>query len=144
MAERILRSIIKILLCILCFLFVFIFGKLTMYSYEIEARDILIFLQKILRVVCRRICPIQHAKSFRNYRMLKMQDQVDLNETQNEECAICLQPFDEDELIREIQCGHIYHQTCLDGWSIKNNTCPLCRQPLKTKNKNWLVNFLEG
>ena len=29
--------------------------------------------------------------------------------------------------IKELWCYHIFHQKCIDKWSEKSKTCPLCR-----------------
>ncbi|KAI3730540.1 hypothetical protein L1987_61711 [Smallanthus sonchifolius] len=47
------------------------------------------------------------------------------------ECAVCLSTIGEDEDIRELRCGHLFHEACLDRWlSFRNRTCPLCRDCL--------------
>jgi len=102
-------------------------------------------MQKIIRVICRKICPIRRAKSYRRYLLLRMHDSLENRDLrQNDECAICLQPFDDNEMIMETDCNHIYHESCLDGWSLKNETCPLCRQLLYPREKSWFSKLIEG
>ncbi|KAL4902269.1 hypothetical protein BDW74DRAFT_66290 [Aspergillus multicolor] len=44
------------------------------------------------------------------------------------ECAICMEDFDDDDTIRALTCGHIFHATCLDPWFTKRQArCPLCK-----------------
>ncbi|RDW81325.1 putative RING finger protein [Aspergillus mulundensis] len=44
------------------------------------------------------------------------------------ECAICMEDFDDDNFIRALTCGHIFHATCLDPWFMKRQArCPLCK-----------------
>ncbi|KAL4928840.1 putative RING finger protein [Aspergillus undulatus] len=44
------------------------------------------------------------------------------------ECAICMEDFDDDDSIRALTCGHIFHATCLDPWFTKRQArCPLCK-----------------
>ena len=43
------------------------------------------------------------------------------------ECTICLEHFNENELLYELSCNHSYHKECIDDWLSKKNTCPLCR-----------------
>ncbi|KAJ4829380.1 hypothetical protein Tsubulata_014523 [Turnera subulata] len=44
------------------------------------------------------------------------------------ECAICLEDFkDEDSYKILSRCNHVYHQTCIDLWLVKDRHCPLCR-----------------
>ncbi|CAD8156212.1 unnamed protein product [Paramecium pentaurelia] len=43
------------------------------------------------------------------------------------ECSICLidiGPLDEKGIL---QCCHIFHQKCLQGWQQKSKECPVCR-----------------
>ncbi|KAL8097620.1 hypothetical protein AgCh_030666 [Apium graveolens] len=44
-----------------------------------------------------------------------------------ENCSICLQKFDINEHICIMECGHMFHHSCLAPWLLSNNTCPLCR-----------------
>ncbi|KAI9124418.1 hypothetical protein K1719_004340 [Acacia pycnantha] len=49
-------------------------------------------------------------------------------------CSICLGDFSEIEWLRELpDCGHLFHQKCIDMWLRMNSSCPLCRtSPLPT------------
>jgi len=77
-------------------MFIFIFGKITLYSYNLEPRDALLCLQQFIRTICRKICPTHDAKSYRHYLHIKMQDCLYSRPQDHprDECAICLQPFD--------------------------------------------------
>lgn len=55
----------------------------------------------------------------------------DLPSEQKEDakCAICITEFSEDESVRIMQCGHFFHQDCIDPYLAKyNNKCPMCRE----------------
>lgn len=44
-------------------------------------------------------------------------------------CAICITEFEDEETVRIMQCGHFYHQDCIDPYLAKyNNKCPMCRE----------------
>lgn len=46
-------------------------------------------------------------------------------------CVICLDDMKDGELSRRLpQCNHIFHETCVKPWLIKNRSCPICRLPL--------------
>ena len=46
----------------------------------------------------------------------------------NDECAICLENFEEGDSCRGFPvCNHIFHSICIGNWLRKNPTCPLCR-----------------
>lgn len=49
----------------------------------------------------------------------------------NRECAICLN--DKIENPRKLSCGHYYCLDCLKIWMEKKNTCPLCREEIKSR-----------
>jgi hypothetical protein len=43
-------------------------------------------------------------------------------------CPIC--QMDEDEKLCRTKCNHIFHASCLRVWIRKNDSCPLCREPV--------------
>lgn len=44
------------------------------------------------------------------------------------ECAICQEDFAPGERVSETQCGHTFHDACLNRWfTQEQNTCPMCR-----------------
>ncbi|KAE9607728.1 putative aminoacyltransferase, E1 ubiquitin-activating enzyme [Lupinus albus] len=43
------------------------------------------------------------------------------------ECCICLSEYDDGVELRQLQCGHHFHCTCVDKWLHTNATCPLCK-----------------
>lgn len=52
------------------------------------------------------------------------------------ECAVCLCNFEEDEALRLLpNCGHSFHQDCIDMWLFSHTTCPLCRRSLLLYDK---------
>jgi len=48
-----------------------------------------------------------------------------------EDCTLCLEKFEEGSEVRQLRCGHIFHQHCVDTWfqqqRFRVRTCPLCR-----------------
>ena len=50
-------------------------------------------------------------------------------------CTICLEDFIQDENINETNCGHFFHENCME--KILNNNikkCPVCRRNLYERN----------
>ena len=45
-----------------------------------------------------------------------------------DECAICLETFEEDENIIQLNCNHIFHLQCIDDWLQIQENCPVCRR----------------
>ncbi|KAF2547051.1 hypothetical protein F2Q70_00019972 [Brassica cretica] len=47
------------------------------------------------------------------------------------DCVVCLSKLHEGEELRKLECGHVFHKRCLEGWLHHLNfTCPLCRWAL--------------
>jgi hypothetical protein len=44
-----------------------------------------------------------------------------------EECAICLEVFNQESKVNKLKCGHIYHKKCIIEWLSKDYSCPNCR-----------------
>ena len=51
------------------------------------------------------------------------------NDLKNEECAICMEPFDA-RCKFDLPCDprHVFHKKCLNMWSRFSRTCPLCKK----------------
>lgn len=51
------------------------------------------------------------------------------------DCSICLCKFEESDVVRILQCEHVYHSECLDPWLTQNNaSCPACRCDVRIQN----------
>lgn len=50
------------------------------------------------------------------------QDKKDL-----EVCAVCLDEFRNNQLVRTLPCDHEFHCECVDRWLLAKRTCPLCK-----------------
>ncbi|KAK8706196.1 hypothetical protein V6N13_049771 [Hibiscus sabdariffa] len=55
-------------------------------------------------------------------------DHKSLGATTLDECVICLEGFEDDEMCRVFPvCNHVFHSGCLDSWLRNHLTCPICR-----------------
>lgn len=45
-------------------------------------------------------------------------------------CVVCLDDFEEGDMLRELPCHHLFHVGCVDTWLKSHSTCPVCRQVL--------------
>ncbi|PRQ54647.1 putative transcription factor C2H2 family [Rosa chinensis] len=46
-------------------------------------------------------------------------------------CSICLADFEDKDVLRSVpNCGHFFHQLCVDKWLLLHPTCPVCRNSL--------------
>lgn len=50
-------------------------------------------------------------------------------------CSICCENFIACDIIGFLKCRHYFHDTCIQTWIDRSNTCPLCRRELYKKNK---------
>jgi len=73
-----------------------------------------------------------YKKYYENENKIKLIDKntkiykYDKNETNT--CAICIEDYQNNDKIRELNCKHFYHQKCIDNWLFgkRKLTCPLC------------------
>ncbi|XP_004555711.2 RING finger protein 215 isoform X1 [Maylandia zebra] len=47
-----------------------------------------------------------------------------------ETCAVCLEPFNNNQCLRVLPCLHEYHRDCVDPWLLLQHTCPLCKRSI--------------
>ena len=43
-------------------------------------------------------------------------------------CNICLEGLEDQDVVKLVQCNHIFHLRCLKEWRIYSELCPICRQ----------------
>ncbi|KAG4103787.1 hypothetical protein H8356DRAFT_1644025 [Neocallimastix lanati (nom. inval.)] len=56
-------------------------------------------------------------------------------------CSICMEDFKDtqDQTIRAMPCGHVYHQECIFAWLENSNTCCNCRYEIETDNHEYNI-----
>lgn len=64
---------------------------------------------------------------------------VEVKSTENEVCAICKDKVfnNEEEIVKQLPCGHMYHEDCIVPWLGSRNTCPICRYELPTDDPEY-------
>ena len=45
----------------------------------------------------------------------------------DDECVICFAELDSAEQQRRLECGHVFHTSCVGEWIAKDGRCPVCR-----------------
>jgi E3 ubiquitin-protein ligase RNF13 len=55
-------------------------------------------------------------------------------------CVICTEDFTNGVAITELECGHIFHPSCILEWLTKyRSSCPICRRKAKPSNYGSIV-----
>lgn len=44
-----------------------------------------------------------------------------------ETCAVCIDQFLINDIVRYLPCKHLFHKNCIDQWLLENPTCPICK-----------------
>lgn len=52
---------------------------------------------------------------------------VRFHQTEEQQCAICLEQFQSGELLTQLRCLHFFHVSCVTRWFEQSTQCPLCR-----------------
>lgn len=59
------------------------------------------------------------------------------------QCVICTELMTEQCVVLFLECGHVYHQTCLNRWMRTSRTCPDCRVSVKITPHRLFLHFTE-
>jgi len=51
------------------------------------------------------------------------------------ECAICLEAAPRHVNVCKLAGGHDFHDVCIGVWSLQNETCPMCREPIRCQHR---------
>ncbi|CAI5474412.1 unnamed protein product [Closterium sp. Yama58-4] len=54
----------------------------------------------------------------------------DEGRSNSEQCTVCLEPFQEGEMVRLLPCLHQFHSQCIDQWLQRQANCPICKHQL--------------
>lgn len=54
---------------------------------------------------------------------------VRFESAEQQQCSICLEGYQEGELLTALRCSHFFHIDCLARWMQRATICPLCRTP---------------
>ncbi|XP_072351731.1 RING finger protein 150a isoform X4 [Scyliorhinus torazame] len=48
-------------------------------------------------------------------------------ESDFDNCAVCIEGYKPNDVVRILPCRHIFHKTCVDPWLLDHRTCPMCK-----------------
>jgi hypothetical protein len=59
---------------------------------------------------------------------IKYKDLNEVEKTENKECSISLEKFNDEDYIIKLNCGHFFHKEPILYWLyMQKNKCPICR-----------------
>ncbi|XP_066496144.1 E3 ubiquitin-protein ligase RNF128 [Tiliqua scincoides] len=44
-----------------------------------------------------------------------------------ENCAVCIEVYKPNDVVRILTCNHLFHKNCIDPWLLEHRTCPMCK-----------------
>ncbi|XP_052402242.1 RING finger protein 150 [Carassius gibelio] len=48
-------------------------------------------------------------------------------ESDFDNCAVCIEDYKPNDVVRILPCGHVFHKNCVDPWLQDHRTCPMCK-----------------
>jgi len=69
----------------------------------------------------------------------------DPNFVPTDSCGVCLEKFDlpdeEEEIVGLLECTHLFHIDCIQGWLCESLTCPQCKNNISIHNSTASSSF---
>ncbi|XP_066529442.1 RING finger protein 150 [Hoplias malabaricus] len=48
-------------------------------------------------------------------------------ESDFDNCAVCIEGYKPNDVVRVLPCRHLFHKGCVDPWLVDHRTCPMCK-----------------
>ncbi|XP_016415650.1 RING finger protein 150-like [Sinocyclocheilus rhinocerous] len=48
-------------------------------------------------------------------------------ESDFDNCAVCIEDYKPNDVVRILPCCHVFHKNCVDPWLQDHRTCPMCK-----------------
>ncbi|KAF4090776.1 hypothetical protein AMELA_G00054990 [Ameiurus melas] len=48
-------------------------------------------------------------------------------ESEFDNCAVCIEGYKANDVVRILPCRHVFHKNCVDPWLQDHRTCPMCK-----------------
>lgn len=68
-------------------------------------------------------------------------EEIDVPDPEKDMCTICYNKIEKDT-DKKLDCGHKYHEACIDTWLKESKTCPICRTPCRSDFETIIINAL--
>ncbi|KAF8068477.1 hypothetical protein N665_1149s0014 [Sinapis alba] len=62
---------------------------------------------------------------------------LDMLKSEMNQCAVCMDEFEDGGDVKQMPCKHVFHQDCLLPWLELHNSCPVCRYELPTDDADY-------
>jgi Ring finger domain len=101
------------------------------------------FLQRVLLADTNvptskeEVGPVKQHGSKSHLIILQAGDTYDEDDGSQDQCAICLNDYDDGDEIcwsQNKQCNHVFHKGCISEWLLTHEECPCCRYPYLSFN----------
>jgi len=66
---------------------------------------------------------------------IRVLPKVRFDDEEQQFCSICLEAYQQGQLLTALRCDHFFHVECLSSWMQRATQCPLCRQECGTAPK---------
>ncbi|CAO1443638.1 unnamed protein product [Diamesa hyperborea] len=109
-------------------------------SYEVGKQQLELRLSFVLDQIEHDPLPLTEEEMNNIQKEIITIEQVEANQ----QCAVCLENFDLEEVARKLNCTHYYHESCIFSWVKQHSTCPVCRKYLNAEQGTEIFPTAEG
>ncbi|MEE6461459.1 hypothetical protein FKM82_001294 [Ascaphus truei] len=61
------------------------------------------------------------------FRYANARDRNQETEPDFDNCAVCIEGYKSNDVVRILPCRHLFHKSCVDPWLLDHRTCPMCK-----------------
>ena len=80
--------------------------------------------------------PPASQRAIDNLPKIEINEQI-INNYKDITCNVCLEGFELGNIVRILECQHVFHENCIITWLKSRNTCPVCRHELESNDPNY-------
>lgn len=104
------------------------------YDLAVQFINVFLYIIFVYKMHKTKYPPVIQMQSVFDVESLRFAGSVSDDNT----CAICLDPFEPGDRVSKLKCGHCYHHDCISAWMPKNTNCPLCKAVITPRTNNSL------
>ncbi|TRY54076.1 hypothetical protein DNTS_034499 [Danionella cerebrum] len=61
------------------------------------------------------------------FRYANARDRNQEADSEFDNCAVCIEDYKPNDVVRILPCRHVFHKSCVDPWLQDHRTCPMCK-----------------